>query len=484
MLLLFNKIITAAKAIHQTAACLEFPSPSDSSAIRFAPSGANSVPITNNPTLMSLIFWYLAVFQFIRSAITRKYIANFFSTAAKGKMSLCPHCEPFCCTVCKKTFCYNCREFDLVKCARRHSVVSAKTASTAKCATSRPVVSVKIWSSVTSATRHAATTANIIPTVKSARSHSASSATNTAKCARRHSVVNAKTLSTVKSATSRPVLTAEIGSSVASATRQPATTANMIPTVKSARRNPASSAKNTANCATRHSAVSANTLSTVNGVIIPSVLSATKICSSVTSATRQSATSARVCASVPIATRHCAQTAKSSTAVKCAPSHSATTAKSATAPKSARRYSAVNAKTIYAVKSVRIARIPSFLSARKICSSVTSVTRHSAALAFGSNVVSATSCPVRTATIISPAKSVINHSALIANLPSIAVDARIPSVLVAESRSLVTMNASISFATSSAKKCMLVVVRKAKGFLPKRPKYLPRGKTDSQRLGT
>jgi hypothetical protein len=45
--------------------------------------------------------------------------------------------------------------------------------------------------------------------------------------------------------------------------------------------------------------------------------------------------------------------------------------------------------------------------------------------------------------------------------------------LVAESRSLVTMNASIHFAPSGAKNYMLVVVQKSKRVLPKRPKYVP-----------
>jgi hypothetical protein len=47
--------------------------------------------------------------------------------------------------------------------------------------------------------------------------------------------------------------------------------------------------------------------------------------------------------------------------------------------------------------------------------------------------------------------------------------------LVAESRSLVMMNASINFAPSGAKKVMNVIVRKAKRFLPKRLKHLVLG---------
>jgi hypothetical protein len=66
---------------------------------------------------------------------------------------------------------------------------------------------------------------------------------------------------------------------------------------------------------------------------------------------------------------------------------------------------------------------------------------------------------VKNVNILSGVESAVSHSALIARLPSLAVDARRTSVLVTESRSLVAMNASTSVAASSAKTFMLVVVR-------------------------
>jgi hypothetical protein len=89
-----------------------------------------------------------------------------------------------------------------------------------------------------------------------------------------------------------------------------------------------------------------------------------------------------------------------------------------------------------------------------------------------STVKSATSGRVATALIISTVKSVKSHSALIAKLPCLATNAGRAFVLVAERLSLVTMNASILFATSTAKKNMLFVVQKAKRVLPKRMKNL------------
>jgi hypothetical protein len=68
----------------------------------------------------------------------------------------------------------------------------------------------------------------------------------------------------------------------------------------------------------------------------------------------------------------------------------------------------------------------------------------------------------------------MSHSALIVELPSLAANQTF--VLVAESRSLVTMIASISFAPSGAKRGAFAVVRKAKRFLPKGRKYLVLGR--------
>ena len=80
--------------------------------------------------------------------------------------------------------------------------------------------------------------------------------------------------------------------------------------------------------------------------------------------------------------------------------------------------------------------------------------------------------PVANANILSGVKSVRSKFALTAKLPCLAINAKWHSVLVAESRSLVTMKVSIRFAASSAKKCILVLVRKAKRFLQKRPEYV------------
>jgi hypothetical protein len=115
-------------------------------------------------------------------------------------------------------------------------------------------------------------------------------------------------------------------------------------------------------------------------------------------------------------------------------------------------------------------------------STVKSATRCSVALAakIVSTVKSATSGSVLAAKIFSPVKSVMSNSAMIQKLPSIAVTVKAPSVLVADSRSLVTMNVSISFAPSAAEKAMLSVLRKAKRFYPQHPKYLALQNTDSQ----
>ena len=85
------------------------------------------------------------------------------------------------------------------------------------------------------------------------------------------------------------------------------------------------------------------------------------------------------------------------------------------------------------------------------------------------------------ADILPPVMRVMSNSALIAELTSIAGNANYASVLVAESRSLVTIYASIIFAPPGAKKDMLVVVQKAKRVLLKRPKYYLLGRLSSQR---
>jgi hypothetical protein len=77
------------------------------------------------------------------------------------------------------------------------------------------------------------------------------------------------------------------------------------------------------------------------------------------------------------------------------------------------------------------------------------------------------------AQILSDVKSARRPSVLITKSISLAINARWYFALVAESRSLVTMNASIRFAASSARKGMLVVGRKAKRSVPKHPKYAP-----------
>jgi hypothetical protein len=126
---------------------------------------------------------------------------------------------------------------------------------------------------------------------------------------------------------------------------------------------------------------------------------------------------AKICLSVPSATMHFARTANILSTVANVNRNTARSAKTVSAVTSAKRYSALTAKILSTVKSVR------------------------------------------------------KNSALIAKIPSLAANANQTSVLSAESRFLVTMNASISFAPSGAKKFVHVVVQRAKPFPPKQPEY-------------
>jgi hypothetical protein len=146
---------------------------------------------------------------------------------------------------------------------------------------------------------------------------------------------------------------------------------------------------------------------------------------------------------------------KALSTVKNATSRPALNAKMCSYVRSVRRHSATTAKKRFAVKSAASG------------SAVTTAVIRSA-------VKSATSVFVANAKMCSYVKSVMSHSALIVELPSPAANQSF--VLVAESRSLVTMNASRSCGASGAKRGMFDVVRKAKRFLPKGHKYLVLGR--------
>jgi hypothetical protein len=193
----------------------------------------------------------------------------------------------------------------------------------------------------------------------------------------------------------------------------------------------------------------------------------------------QNATSAWTLCIVTSATKNSATTAKiASTAVESAAWHHALSARTT-------GYLAINSKM-------------NIVSTAKICLSVTSATRHFARTAnilstvanvnhntarnakTASAVTSAKRYSALAAKILSTVKSVRKNSALIAKIPSLAANANQTSVLGAESRFLVTVNASISFVPSSAKKFVHVVVQRAKRSPSKHPEYQALRRLSSQ----
>ncbi len=182
------------------------------------------------------------------------------------------------------------------------------------------------------------------------------------------------------------------------------------------------------------------------------------------SATRYSATTVYGGTTAICAVRHSVVSVKALSIVESAASRAALIAKMCSNVKSARRDSATTAKS---TSTAKCARRNSAVSAKTL-----------------STVKSATSAFVATAKICSHVKSVMSHSALIVELPSPAANQTF--VLVAKSRSLAAMNASISFVASGAKRDMrdmLAVVQKAKRLLPKGRKYLVLYWGDSSQRG-